>query len=252
MTYNLKFPSTDGPHPWPRRRPVLAEVLRRTGAQVIGTQEGHYGQLREIAADAGYDWIGEGRRGGSRGEYAAILYDPAALDPVHYGHFWLSGRPDRVGSTSRWWGNHVVRMATWVRFRRVADGGELLWLNTHLDNSAERARRRGAALIARRLAAFDQNVPTVVSGDFNCAAGRSAAFSILTRDTGLRDAWELGDGPAVGTYGGWKAPEPGGGRIDWLLVRGPVEVAAAGICDHHEGEVWPSDHVPAWADLDLD
>lgn len=251
MTYNLKFPRDERPHAWPDRRPLVAEVLRQVRPQLIGTQEGHFGQLRDIVSDSSYAWIGQGRKGGSRGEYAAVLYDPEVLEPRQYDFFWLSATPDRVGSTTRWWGNHVVRMATWVRFRLLGSDTELIWLNTHLDNSSERARRRGARLIARRLAAFDRDLPTVLSGDFNCPAGRSAAFSILTRDAGLRDAWELGGGPDVGTYGGWKAPEPGGGRIDWLLVRGPVQVQAAGICDYHDGDEWPSDHVPTWADLSV-
>jgi endonuclease/exonuclease/phosphatase family metal-dependent hydrolase len=64
----------------------------------------------------------------------------------------------------------------------------------------------------------------------------------------LTDAWGPGNGPDRGTYGGWKAPEAGGHRIDWILTRG-IEVADADICDYHADLQWPSDHVPAWADL---
>lgn len=249
MTYNLKFPSERGPHPWSARRPLMAEVLRRTQPHVIGTQEGHFFQLRQIVADAPvpYEWIGLGRRGGSHDEYSAILYDPRILEPLEYDHFWLSNRPSKMGSRSLTWRNRSIRMATWVRFGY--EGGEFTWLNTHLDNAFEKARVRGARLIASRLARFPADRPLVVSGDFNCSAGRCAAYDILTKDTGLSDAWILGNGPDISTYAGWKPPEPGG-RIDWLLVRG-IGASSAGICDYHDGDEWPSDHVPAYADLEL-
>jgi endonuclease/exonuclease/phosphatase family metal-dependent hydrolase len=249
MTYNLKFPSEDSPHAWSARRPLLAEVLRQTAPQVIGTQEGHYFQLREIVADAAipYEWIGLGRGGGSHDEFNAILFDPRILEPVEFDHFWLSKTPELIGSRARSWHNTSIRMATWVRFRY--DGGELLWLNTHLDNAYEEARVGGATLITSRLADFPADLPVVVSGDFNCASGSSAAYDILTRGAGLVDSWKLGNGPNISSYGGWKQPGPGE-RIDWLLVRG-MGAENAAICDYHVGEEWPSDHVPVYVDLKL-
>jgi len=215
MTFNLKFPSEDGPHAWSARRPLVAEVLRRTEPHVIGTQEGHFFQLRQIAADAPvpYEWIGLGRAGGSHDEFNAILYDPRVMEPLEFDHFWLSRTPAVIGSRAMTWRNQSIRMATWVRF--AVDGGELLWLNTHLDNAFEEARIGGAKLIASRLAEFPADLPIVVSGDFNCAAGRSPAYDILTTDTGLADAWRLVGGPQVGSYGGWGHPGPGE-RIDKL------------------------------------
>lgn len=242
MTYNLKFPTETGPNAWSVRRPLVAETIGKVAPALFGTQEGHYLQLRQIAADTSYEWIGLGREGGSHGEFAAVFYDPAVLEPLEYDHFWISQTPDRVGSRS--WGTNVVRMATWVRFRTGA--GELVLLNTHLDHESEQARVEGARLLAAQVGRFA--VPVVVTGDFNCAAGRSAAFAELTGGTGLLDVWGPGGGPDCGTYGGWKAPEAGGGRIDWILTRG-LEVTGAGICDHHAGAQWPSDHVPAWADV---
>lgn len=249
MTYNLKYASEHGPHPWPARRPLVAEVLRRTAPALVATQEGLYLQLRDILADAGrYDWVGLGRGGGSRGEFAAILFDPTLLEPIEFDHFWLSDTPDLVGSRSRKWRNDNIRMATWVRFR-ATDGTEFVWLNTHLDNASERARRRGSALIARRLGRIaPPGLPAVVSGDFNAAPGSAAYRTLL--DAGFADAWAVSREPPpdVGTYGGWGAPQPGGHRIDWVLVRGPVAVESATICDYHESvwsaQRWPSDHVP--------
>jgi endonuclease/exonuclease/phosphatase family metal-dependent hydrolase len=248
MTYNLKNPVDTDARAWPARRPLLAEQLRRAGADVIGTQEGHHQQLREIAADSGrYELIGAGREGEGRGEWAGVLFDPAVLTPVDAQHFWLSDTPEQVGSRSSGWGNTVIRMASVVLFRR-SDGGGLHWLDTHLDDRSATARERGAALIADRIRALDPAVPLVVSGDFNCTPDEKP-HRILT-DTGLVDAWEAVGAPRQGTYGGWRAPGPDSDRIDWILTRG-VTVRDARIGDFHDGANWPSDHVPVLVELDL-
>ncbi|MGI9092409.1 MAG: endonuclease/exonuclease/phosphatase family protein [Mycobacteriales bacterium] len=256
LTYNLKYASDHPPHAWPARRGLVAELLREQRADVVATQEGLYGQLRDVAADTGYDWVGLGRDGGSAGEHCAILYDRAVLDPESFDHFWLSATPAWVGSRTPWWGNRDVRIATWVRFRVRATGGALVWLNTHLDNNSGVARRRGAMLIARRLRRFDRTVPLVVSGDFNCAP-TDDPHRILIERAGLADAWDVSSAPppVTGTYGGWAAPAADGGRIDWVLVRGPLSVLDAGICDYHRADLgadgWPSDHVAVRVSLAL-
>lgn len=241
MTFNLKFPSEKPPHAWPERRPLVAEALRRSQPHIVGTQEGHYQQLREITADVPYQWIGLGRAGGSHDEFNAVLYDPEVADPLEYDHFWLSGTPDRVGS--RTFGNRNIRMATWVRFA-VGDS-ELVWVNTHLDHESEQARIRGVELLAAFLAEF--TLPVVLSGDFNCPAGSGPVYRALM-EAGLLDAWQVAGGPEVGTYGGWGPPRRGAPRIDWLLVRG-LAVKAVGLSTYHMGDEWPSDHFPVWADL---
>lgn len=247
MTYNLRYAEQAGPNAWPVRRPLVAELLRQTAPDIIGTQEGRFGQLRDILADTGrYEWIGTGRNGGGRGEFCAVLYDPAKLAPVDYNHFWLSETPDTVGSTTPEWGNRLPRMATWVRFR-LADGAELVWLNTHLDHKAAVARERAAALIVTRLADFDG--PVVAAGDFNDVPGSPAYQAML--DAGFTDAWTATGRPEHGTYGGWGAPRPGGVRIDWVLTRGPVTARDAGISEYHDGEQWPSDHVPVTVTLEF-
>ncbi|HEY0450257.1 MAG TPA: endonuclease/exonuclease/phosphatase family protein, partial [Actinophytocola sp.] len=81
MSFNLRFASDRGPNSWPQRRPAMAQLLRREQPTVLGTQEGLYAQLRDIEDDLPgyYDWIGEGRGGGSRDEFMAIYYDSRRL-----------------------------------------------------------------------------------------------------------------------------------------------------------------------------
>jgi endonuclease/exonuclease/phosphatase family metal-dependent hydrolase len=254
MSYNLRFASNAGPHSWPKRRPVMVELLRREQPTVLGTQEGLYAQLTDIERDLPdyYDWLGEGRAGGRRGEFVAIFFDTRRVEPLASGHFWLSDTPDVAGSKS--WGNTTTRMATWARFTDKRTGGEFVVLNTHLDNASEYARTRGAALIRDRINDFPSGLPVILTGDFNAAAERSPQYDELVSGAGLADTWTAADDrrtALISTWHGYGALVPDGARIDWILTRG-ARVQAAGINTYTRDGGYASDHLPTQALLTLD
>ena len=168
-----------------------------------------------------------------------------------YDHFWLSDTPATVGSMT--WGNLWVRMVTWVRFRDMATAREFIVLNTHFDHQIEEARQKSATLIVQRIADFDSSLPLIVLGDFNCAAGNSPAFDLLTTTTGLVDTWSAATdrpaSPAPNTFHGYQAPVLDGERIDWILTRGMREILSTTIITASNGGQFPSDHFPVVADL---
>jgi len=253
MSFNVRVGSDGLPDPWPDRRAAAATVINDERPTVIGTQEGLYPQLRDLASDipSSYDWIGIGREGGSRGEIAAIFYDTRRLEPREFDHFWLSDTPSVVGSAT--WGNQVVRMATWVRFHDRRTDREFLVLNTHLDHAVEGARRKGAQLISRRLAATS-DIPIIVTGDFNTPAEASESYRTLTTDTGLCDTWLAAEKrltPAYATFHGYQSPTVDGDRIDWILVSPHVRVTAAAINTRTLDGRWASDHWPVQALIEL-
>ena len=249
MTYNLQYASATTPNAWPDRLPVMSALVTREAPDVIGTQEGLYGQLRELAAELpAYDWVGLGRAGGSKDEFCAIFYRRDRFEPVAYDHFWLSDTPDVVGSMT--WGNQFRRMVTSVRLREKSSGREFEVWNTHFDHQVEEARRKSAALIHGRLAATDSTVPLILTGDFNCPAGGSVAHDILTKEAGLTDTWLAAPtrrNEDLNTYNDFKDPVRDGVRIDWILVRGAASVTAAGVVDYDGLEQIPSDHFPVTA-----
>ena len=64
-TYNLRYAGDAPPNAWPQRRPLVQALLDRYRPDLLGTQEGLYSQIKDIAADQpAYDWIGLGRDGG--------------------------------------------------------------------------------------------------------------------------------------------------------------------------------------------
>ncbi len=190
MTFNLRYASPKPPNSWPERRPVMGRCIRQIAPDILGTQEGLYSQLKDLAADlSSYQWIGLGRDGGSRGEFMAVFYRPERFEPVAYDHFWLSDTPETIGSST--WGNTNRRMVTWVRFRERRAGREFYFWNTHLDHLVETARQKGAALIVERVRGLQTDLPVILTGDFNCAAFKSKSHEIFLKEGGFADTWSL-------------------------------------------------------------
>ncbi|MGB7740070.1 MAG: endonuclease/exonuclease/phosphatase family protein [Steroidobacteraceae bacterium] len=252
-TYNLRFASSKAPNAWPDRRPVVKALLDRYQPDLIGTQEGLYQQLKDIAADQpDYDWIGLGRDGGSHGEFMAIFYRRDRFEPLEYDHFWLSDTPEVIASST--WGNNVRRMVTWARFRDRVTGREFYFWNTHLDHEVQVAREKAAELIRQRIGRLPADLPLFLAGDFNSIAVANRAYDILTKEAGLTDTWFAAKerrNEDANSFTGFGPLRRAGERIDWILARGAIDVRATEVVTFRQGDQWPSDHLPvvAWVTL---
>ncbi len=248
MTYNVRYASDEPPNAWGVRRPVAVAMLQEQAPDIVGTQEGLYRQVKDFESDlAEYDWVGLGREGGSHGEFMAIFYRAARLEPLEFDHFWLSDTPDRVGSTT--WGNSNRRMVTWVRFRDRSTAREFYCFNTHFDHEIQPAREKSAALLSERIQALKTELPIIVLGDFNAAAQDNPAYDLLAGPGKLTDVWltALAHGPLVATFHGYQGIQPEGRRIDWILTRGPLECRSSEIVTFARDGQYPSDHFPVTA-----
>jgi endonuclease/exonuclease/phosphatase family metal-dependent hydrolase len=228
-------------------------VIRYINPDVLGTQEGLYAQLKDIASDLpDYAWIGLGREGGSRGEFMAVFYRKARLEPLAFDHFWLSDTPNVIGSST--WGNSNRRMVTWVKFLDHRTGRQFYFFNTHFDNDVQAARKKSATLVRERVVALGTNLPIILSGDFNSEAGNKKAYSILTKDDFFEDTWltsPVRRGEGIGTFNGFKSTPTDGVRIDWILTRGNVKLESIEIVTNRPDGKWASDHFPVVAHLEI-
>lgn len=247
MTFNVRVPvASDGANDWPHRRALLAETIRKAAPDLIGTQELKAEQGDFIVAKLPrYAWFGRDRRGGRADEHMGVFYRRDRLTLLASGDFQLSDTPDVPGSIS--WGHPYPRMVTWGRFR-TAKGATVVLLNTHLPYRAEdeAAREKGAALILARLPAIAGSDPVVLTGDFNTTPD-SATWRLLTGS--LRDAYTQvkAKGPEKTFHAFTGTPDR---RIDGIFVRDAKVRSVATLADHR-GRLYPSDHFPVVADLEI-
>ena len=253
-TFNLRFASDQKPNSWPERRPVMRACIQELAPDVMGTQEGLYPQLKDIASDLpDYDWIGLGRDGGSRGEFMAIFYRKSRLEPLEFDHFWLSDTPNVIASTN--WGNTNRRMTTWARFRDRASKREFYVFNTHLDHALRSAREKGALLIRQRVQeVVTNNLPVLLLGDFNAEPGKEKTYDLFLEGGFFADTWTTARtrrNDDLDTFHGFKGAKKGTYRIDWIFTRGPWECDANEVMVFSRDEQFPSDHHPVLARLRL-
>ena len=245
MTFNIRLNlASDGPNAWPHRKEAVSSLIRFHGVDLVGLQEVLPEQLRDLEALLPeFGQFGAGRDADFRGEASAILYRKSRFDLLDDETFWLSetGAPGSKG-----WDAAYPRVVTWGRLRDRATGTTFTHFNTHFDHVGKMARRESARILAAKIASG----PVIVTGDFNDVPD-SEAYTTLTA-AGLRDAFHVTRTPHHGptsTWNAFKAVEPGR-RIDFIFVRGDVEVLRHGILSETiDGVRFPSDHLPVLAEV---
>lgn len=251
MSFNIRFGSAnDGENAWPHRAELVAETIRRFDPDLLGTQETLPFQA-EALGDALREWtyVGWSRDENPDGEQCGIFFRSDRFRKLDAGQFWLSETPETKYSRS--WDSSLPRVVTWVRLAD-RDNGEapLLFVNTHFDHRGRTARAESAKLMRRWIEDQAEDVPVIVTGDFNTAE-KTEPWTTLTSSSRLIDTWRAVQPTATeseGTFHGFRG-QPGSARIDWVLCSPAFRVTAAGIDRSHDGDRYPSDHFPVTAVL---
>jgi endonuclease/exonuclease/phosphatase family metal-dependent hydrolase len=277
MTFNIANAletEDDGENAWASRAPLNVRTIQRYAPDLIGFQQyddGNLATYQDMLAE--YEYIlGPAADSPDLYGYNTIAYLPERLELLDSGGFYLSETPE-VWSLS--WDATYVTALTWARFRYMEDQMEYLHLNTHLEHIGELARVESVRLILHRLPELrGEHLPVIFTGDFNCnpwAPGyrvhvettfMDACYHLL-RAYGFADAFlDAGgeDSAASFTFHGfegaryWAANHHMAGRIDWILTLDGVSSVQTKEClivRDAEPPVYPSDHYPVVADLDL-
>lgn len=249
MSFNIRLPAeSDGVDYWETRKPLAVRMLREQQPDVIGLQELVKAQADYLARELPhYAWFGRGREADGGGEHMGVFYRKDRLKVIESGDFWLSDTPDVAGSIT--WGHPHPRMVTWALFEQRSDGRRFYLFNTHLPyrDEDEAARLKGAQAIARHLATLPDDVPVVLTGDFNTTPD-SDAHAVLVGT--LQDAWTTA--PRVegidATFHGFTGRADR--RIDWIFVRGAQLESITSVTTRWNNR-YPSDHFPLVATLRL-
>ena len=254
MTFNIRYgTANDGEFSWPARRQHVEDVIRRENPEVLGIQEGLAFQLDELADVLdGYSKFGQHRDGGLKGEFSGIYLRKDSVMLVDSGELWLSPTPDQVGSKG--WDAALPRMAVWVDVQlndgtnRPPDNGHnvVRIYATHFDHRGKEARLQSAKLLVEHAKG---GPPAVFMGDFN-ATEESAPMTAFVAANYQSAVATFDPLNTLGTFNGFKEAD-GGRRIDHIMYAPDFIPHDAQILDDCFDGIWPSDHFPVTAVLEL-
>ena len=244
ISYNIRLiHPKDGANEWKYRAKASPAMIKDHAPDIFGVQEALQEQLMYMDKNLKqYSYVGVGREDGvSEGEHMAIFYNKRTVKLLDWGTFWLSQTPE---IPSKGWDAKCRRTATWALMEMKGSGKKFYYVNTHLDHRGKRAQRKGLDLIVKKIAEINpENLPMILTGDFNVTPDNSALKELNTKMVDARTSAKKTDSRA--TYNGWGASAF---AIDYIYYSGFSDcVEYETIVKQYKGVPYISDHYPVRA-----
>lgn len=260
MSFNIRNgQANDGENKWENRKDFVCDVVKEHALDIVGLQEAFHFQLQYMLEKLPhFEAVGQGRDGGERGEYSAILFNKNRFTLQDSGTFWLSDTPEKK---SRSWGNRYLRVCTWARLMDKGCSHAFYIYNTHLDHQSQNARIQSAKLITRRIAQRRFADPFVLMGDMNAAEdnpviqyfkGKINLEGTAPSPLQLKDTFRIlhPEAKPTGTGGGFIGRTTGP-KIDYIFVPVGIKTIRASIVRINRSGAYPSDHFPVFAEINF-
>ncbi|EOR95925.1 endonuclease/exonuclease/phosphatase family protein [Arcticibacter svalbardensis MN12-7] len=251
-TFNIRYDNQgDTGNLWVNRAPVVANLIRFHGFDVLGIQEGLKNQIDDIsAALPEFARYGIGREDGKdAGEHSAIYYRKDKFNLLNKGDFWLSETPDVPGLG--WDATCCNRICSWVYLQDIKSKKTFYMFNVHFDHQGVIARMESAKLILKKIKEIAKNEPVLFTGDLN--GDRSSKwYQILANSGILQDVHTKVKYPYENntSLSSFKTPR-GMGVIDHIFMTKQFTAIKWGILTDTYFGKFPSDHFPVLAVVEL-
>ena len=217
----------------------VINVLLRYMPDSIGLQEADEKwmmELKKVLPDY-YEFVGEGREGGSKGDAVPILYSKEKYNLIESGTKWLTSTPDQV---SKMPGSDYYRNFTWALLEDKATGVRYLHVNTHLDTAGSEIRLAEVKILMQFLQNYN-DVPVVLTGDMN-AKLNTEELNYFT-NAKLATVFDYKDLTGV---------KSNANAIDWIyLTSDSIKMTYHTFDDSTYNGDRPSDHDPHYAEFSV-
>ena len=253
MSFNIRLDHVaDSMNNWKYRKDHAAQMIAYYAPDIIGMQEvvkNHLDDWKERLPQ--YTALGVGRADGEeKGEYCSLFYKTDRFELLKSGNFGLSETPDSIGKKG--WDAACERIVTWAVLKDKVSGREIAAFNTHFDHVGKVARRESAVLILEKIKQMAGDLPVIVTRDFNGTVD-SEPVTVLT-EGGMKNACvtaKVAYGPTWSFHDFGRIPVEKRRLIDFIFIKGAVEVERYRTIDDKPDNGYLSDHAPVMAILKL-
>lgn len=260
MSYNIRLDTkADGVNQWGNRIEKVSDLIKKHDPDLLGVQEALHNQMMDLQKNLpDYQFVGVGRDDGkAKGEYSAIFYKKDKFEVLKQNTFWLSETPEIPGSKS--WDAAITRVVTFALLKEKSTGKSFIYANTHFDHIGNEARKNSAKAIKYILLGFikgytfdklEKEMPILVSGDFNSEPTDEPYLNMINgKELVLADARPAKD--LTGTFCGFEVDKIECRTIDYIFHSSQWKASNYKVIQDHEGNYYPSDHLPVMTSFTL-
>ena len=244
MSFNVREPADGGKDEWAVRASAVMEMFDDHQPSLVGFQEaGHTAINRYLTAilpNYGYVFIDELENKNS------MAYRPELLKVVKKGLIWLTDTPNVPSMSS----SGYVRTARWVIFEIIATGTQFFYINTHFDLSMT-DQKQNQRYINKLIAQQNKdNLPIVMTGDFNVESNTGVFDSIQETMVCTRDVAPITDQEY--TYNAW-GNSAKFRIIDHIFMSKELECSEyKTVTQSYDNHYYISDHYPVYSIINFD
>lgn len=197
------------------RHEAVLQQIRDVSPDVFGVQEANSPWINYLSAQlTDYTLVGEGRDGGTNGEYAAIYYRTDKYTLIQGGTRWLSLSPDTPSILAG--GSQYRRVLTYAKLKDNQTGAIFVHINVHLDYSSDDIARQQINIVAEYARLF-RDYPVFITGDCNQTPD-SQMYAYITGAGYLDSALTADSANVVGTFNDYNRREEKHLRLDYCFV----------------------------------
>ena len=249
FTFNLRVDaSVDGINRFEFRKGRILSAIGEYLPDIIGFQEAGDSMrawLGDSLSALGYTLVGCGRLKGYRGESTPIAYRRSRFELVGLETKWLSATPNLPASTFGGDQSSCPRIFVAAELS-PSDGGNFVFLNTHLDHKGQTARLLGSMEIMQYLS--EKGLPFIITGDMNARPGTPEIEAFTSHRPCGRDVVDA-TSPLGGTFHGFgRLTGDSMAKIDYIFTDMICDCSKSLVIpDEPVDGVYISDHRPVLA-----
>lgn len=255
-SYNIRMSTiseSDPQNAWSERSKRLLTSIKENDFDIFGIQEVSTASQSWFKSNLGdiyeFWFFSPYSQGGSGDRAQGIAFRKSRFSGSDKHFFWASNTPESCTDNDTGSQGSYKRGGICGIFTEKSSGMSLFFMNTHACLNREPNDAYAGVYVDMEKKYNSGNLPSFFVGDMN---SRPDYAAVATYKSWWSDSFETASkrSGASASYNAYSS-QTGKYRIDYIFVRGNVQVDEFCINNKLYDNLYPSDHFPIWADVNI-